>query len=198
MELRIGPRELLQIDNARIVFRNFEGRADKYNREGDRNFAVVIPSRDLTMDEVNSIMDIYREAELVKTEDGEVLMYKNDEIITLADALTAFGWNVKVKEPREEGDDPFIYMTVKIKFNERGPKVYLKTGDKVNPLDEESVGLFDNIDIASVDMDLRPFDWDVNGKTGRTAYLQSICVTQAITDRFAARYSRDEEEIPFN
>ena len=64
----------------------------------------------------------------------------------------------------------------------------------------------DDVDIVSVDMDLRPFDWDVNGKQGRTAYLQSICVTQQI-DRFAAKYGLndndsddycdDEEDAPF-
>jgi hypothetical protein len=42
-------------------------------------------------------------------------------------------------------------------------------------------------------MDVRPFDWEVNGNTGRTAYLQSIKVTQEI-DRFAARFA--EEEFP--
>ena len=53
--------------------------------------------------------------------------------------------------------------------------------------------MLDNIDILSVDLDIRPFDWDVNGKTGRTAYLQSICVTQDV-DRFEQRFA--EEEFP--
>ena len=157
MKITFAPRGILQIDDARIIYRNFSGVGSKYNREGDRNFALVIP---------------------------------NEEI---KDALVQEGWNVKIKAPREEGDTPFMILPVKIKFNERGPRVYLKSGQALNKLDEETVGCLDDIDISSVDLDLRPFDWDVNGKTGRTAYLQSIHVTQNI-DRFAARYA--EEESP--
>lgn len=36
------------------------------------------------------------------------------------------------------------------------------------------VSIVDEIDIRSVNLDVRPYDWEVNGKTGRTAYLQSI------------------------
>lgn len=32
----------ITIENARIVFRNFEGREDTYNHAGDRNFAVLL------------------------------------------------------------------------------------------------------------------------------------------------------------
>ena len=83
-----------------------------------------------------------------------------------------------------------MYLPVKVKFNDRGPTVYLKTGKALNKLDEESIGILDNIDILSVDLDIRPYDWEVNGKTGRTAYLQSIHVTQQV-DRFAERYSEE-------
>lgn len=51
--------------------------------------------------------------------------------------------------------------------------------------------MLDEIDIRSVDMDLRPYDWDVNGKQGRTAYLEAMDVTQNV-DRFGARYAADE------
>lgn len=148
MRITYAPRDILQIDDARIIYRNFAGRGDKYNREGNRNFAVVIPDEET------------------------------------ADELTNLGWNVKIKPPREDGDTPFMFLPVKVKFNDRGPNVYLKTGNVQNKLDEESVGLLDSIDIIGVDLDIRPFDWDVNGKQGRTAYLQSIRVIQDV-DRFA-------------
>lgn len=149
MEITFAPRGILQIDDCRIVYKNFSGVGTKFNREGDRNFAVRIEDQDL------------------------------------ADALTEQGWNVKVKPPREEGDDPFMYLPVKVKFNDRGPNVYLKSGENLRVLTEETVGMLDDVDILSVDLDIRPYDWEVQGKTGRTAYLQTIRVTQRI-DRFAA------------
>ena len=155
MELVFAPRGILQIDDARIMFRNFRGEGDRFNREGDRNFVLIIPNEDI------------------------------------ADALAKEGWNVKIKDPREEGDSPFMYLPVKVKFNERGPQVYLITGDRRNRLDEETVAMLDDIDILSVNLDIRPYDWEVNGKTGRTAYLQAIEVFQEI-DRFAARYAEEE------
>lgn len=154
MNVTFAPRGILQIDDARIIYRNFSGMGSKFNREGDRNFAVII---------------------------------SNEEI---ANALIAEGWNVKIKPAREEGDSPFMYLPIKVKFNDRGPIVYLKTGKAMNKLDEESISCLDNVDILSVDMDIRPYDWEVNGKAGRSAYLQSICVTQEV-DRFADRFNEE-------
>ena len=148
MNITYAPNGILQIDDARIIFRNFAGAPSKFNREGDRNFALVIVNEDI------------------------------------ANKLISKGWNVKIKAPEEEGEAPFMYMTVKVRFNEYGPTVYLKSGDKMVKLDEESVACLDSIDILSVDLDIRPYNWEVNGKTGRAAYLKAIRVTQNI-DRFA-------------
>lgn len=198
MELTFAPRDILQINDARIIFRNFRGEASKYNNEGNRNFALVIPSRDLTGYEVDTFLKAYRDSEMVDGEDGPVLTYEGNEIITIEDALAALGWNVKIKPPRDEDDDPFMYLPVKVKFNDRGPTIYLETGSAHNKLKEETVGCLDKIDIISVDMDIRPYDWVIqegtpNEKSGRTAYLQSMRVVQEI-DRFAEQYA--EEEYP--
>lgn len=157
--MRINFRDnILEIEDASIIYRNFSGEGSKYNREGDRNFAVIIRTE----------------------EDKELLVNE--------------GWNVKIKPPRDEYEDPFMYLPVKVKFNSRGPAAYIKSVDSVTRLNEETIGILDEIDILSVDLDLRPYDWDVNGKTGRTAYLQSINVRQNI-DRFGARYAEQDIEI---
>ena len=151
-------RGILQIEDARIIYRNFAGIGSKYNREGDRNFAVIIPNQEI------------------------------------ADELIADGWAVKIKPPKDDDDSPFMYLPVKVKFNNRGPAAYVKSGNSVQRLNEDTIGMLDEIDIQSVDMDLRAYDWEVNGKTGRSAYLQAINVIQNI-DRFGAQYQA--QELPF-
>lgn len=163
MHVTFAPKGILQIDDIngrQIIFKNFEGRGDKFNREGDRNFS-------LRIDDENT-----------------------------ANALVKEGWNVRIKEGRDEDEGPFMRLPIKVKFTTYGPNVYLRTGDRVNELNEESIACLDNIEIESVDMDIRPYDWDVNGRTGRTAYLQSMEVVQRI-NRFAARYANNDEDVPF-
>ena len=151
MNITFAPRGILQIDDARIIHRNFSGAGSKFNREGDRNFSLVIEDQDL------------------------------------ANKLIEEGWNIKIKEPKDEGDIPFMYLPVKVKFSDRGPSVYLKSGpENCVRLTEDTIDCLDDIDILGVDLDIRPYDWEVNGKSGRTAYLQSIYVTQEV-DRFAKR-----------
>ncbi|MBR6641704.1 MAG: hypothetical protein IKL08_05890 [Clostridia bacterium] len=157
--MRINYRgKILEIEDARIIYRNFSGAGVKFNREGDRNFAVIIPNQEI------------------------------------CDKLTEDGWTVKIRPPRDEYEEPFMFLPVKVKFNSRGPAAYVRSGDSVTRLNEDTIDILDELDIASVDLDIRPYDWEVNGKVGRSAYLQAIDVTQNI-DRFGARYAADDISI---
>lgn len=156
MHLTFAEKNIIQIDGAQLIYKNFAGRGDKYNREGDRNFAVRI-------------------------DDPEIAQALKDDLNKYG-----AGWNVKIKPPREEGDDPFMYLPVKVKFTGRGPNVYVKTGDNTVRLTEETISWLDKITILSVDLDIRPYDDVLNGKPFRSAYLQSMYVEQEV-DRFADR-----------
>jgi len=128
------------VEDARIIFRNFSGKEGQYNREGDRNFAVVIPS-------------------------------------DIADQMVLDGWNVRILEPREEGDDPTPYVQVAVNFNNRPPRVVMLTSTTRTQLDEASVEVLDWADFKTVDLIARGYEWSVNGKSGVKAYLQSMFIT---------------------
>lgn len=154
------------IENARLIFRNFEGRAGKFNPPGIRSFGVLL-------------------------EDDT------------AETLQKDGWNVKWLEPREEGDPPQALLNVKVQFPAAGsggsrPKIVAITSGGRTILDEESVKMLDWAEIESVDLAIRPYNWDVNGKTGVKAYLKTMYVT-LVEDEFEAKYNQnyDEEEPPF-
>lgn len=158
MELVFAPKNMLQINDARICFRNFRGEAGTYNNEGDRSFHLIIPNMEIA-----------------------------NELLQDINKLGA-AWNVKIKQPREEGESPFIHMPVKVKYTDRScPKIYLISGENKIEITEETVGMLDDIDIRSIDMDIRPFDGEARGNAFRAAYLQSMWVVQEV-DRFASRF----------
>lgn len=141
----------LIIENARIIFRNFAGAEDKFNRAGNRCFSVVI-------------------------EDSSIV---ND--------LVSDGWNVKSLKPREEDDEPTYYLPVTVNMN-GNVRVNMVTKKNIITLDEDSIDSLDFVEIQNVDITVRPYDWEVNGKTGRKAYLKTLYVT-IVEDDFVDKYS---------
>lgn len=131
------------MEGVRIVFRNFSGKEGQYNREGDRNFAVLLDDN-------------------------------------VANTMAEDGWNVKWLKPREdaeEGDEDQAYLQVSVNFKGRPPRIVMITARGRTNLDESTIEMLDWADIQNVDLIVRPYEWNVNGKTGIKAYLQSIYVT---------------------
>lgn len=162
----------ITFENARITFRNFSGKGSQFNREGDKNFCIVI--------------------------DNEAM----------ADELRADGWNIKQFRATEENPNPDYYLPVAVAFrSEYPPIVNIIKGKTMTQLDDETVYMLDHARIATCDICIRPYTWDVNGKTGVKAYLEEMYVTLE-TSQLSEKYANyasgsdwdttdDEDELPF-
>lgn len=115
----------------------------------------------------------------------------------IADTLVKDGWNVKQLVPREEGDEPTLYLPVEVSYRNRPPKVVLVTKRSKTELDESTVGQLDYADIKSVDLIVNPYNWEVNGKSGVKAYVKTMYVVLE-EDPLAGKYDDpDDDDLPF-
>lgn len=160
------PKDELKFEvrDAEILWPNFTGAAKEFNDEGDRNFVVVIDEK-------------------------------------VAEQMHADGWNVKCTIPDEENPVQRCVIKVTVKYRN-------KLGDKVkNPpritmisskghtvLTEETVDVLDAVDIKTVDLQARAFEWGpIRGEYGITAYLKKMYVT-IDEDDLDRKYAQKPEE----
>lgn len=163
--------EKLVLGSAKIIWKNFSGAQTDYNAAGLRNFHVVIDNSDD------------------------------------AEALANIGWNVKAYIPKnaEDDTDAIYHLKVSVRYGDNprlNPKVYFVNGRGKKVLaNENTIGMLDSVMLENVDLVIRPYVWEVNGKSGIKAYLD-VGYFMIVEDPFAYKYddgySQDEDDdLPF-
>jgi len=134
-------RNLLEIENAQIMFKNFSGQEKQamvngrmkiVNEAGKRNFNVLIDPEKSTI-------------------------YWNGELVTNPDfgqELANLGFNIILRPGKEEGEGPQYRLPVHVGFDNFVPDLYLVTGNKKVKLDAESIDCLDNADIITADISI--------------------------------------------
>lgn len=116
----------------------------------------------------------------------------------MADKLRDDGWNVKSWEP-EGADEPIYHLPVEISYKIYPPKVWMISGNKKTMLQEDTISALQYAEFTKVQLIIRPYCWEVNGKSGIKAYVKAMYVTIE-EDEFEKEYRNfedDDEEIPF-
>lgn len=105
----------------------------------------------------------------------------------LGKVLENDGWNVRWLQPKDEAEDPRPYLQVSVSYDNIPPKIVLVTKKGKTILDDTSVNILDWAEISSVDIIIRPYNWEVSGKGGVKAYVKSMYVT-IVEDEFESKY----------
>lgn len=163
----------LSVENAVIIWLNFEGRPTKFNPAGGkRSFTLVL-----------------------------------DEF--MAEELRKKGWNVKEREPLDEGGDMLYFTEIILNLDSKFPPVvrlYTHFGGRkamIN-MSAKNVGNLDRIDIENVDVIIHPFEHGFSSVASVKGYANVLHVTQAEDTNFGGKYNEymnsdemSDEDLPF-
>jgi len=153
-------------------------------------------SRQVLIEDAQILFRNFGGAESPKNRKGDrnFCVILDDEI---AANLLEDGWNVKRLKPKEEEDSPPYFLQVKVKYEIRPPRIVMITSAGSVNLNAETVETLDYAEIEKCDVLINPYDWDVNGAQGTTAYLKSMYVTIE-EDALERKYAQYHDTDPTN
>jgi hypothetical protein len=133
------------IENAEITFRNFRGEEQRYNRKGDRNFAIVLNKEQY--EELGALgwnVKTYVPKNSYDDEGNNVVLH------------------LPVKLNFDSYRPPKVWMLT-------------RNRTRKTELPEDLVGMFDRAYFINIDLTFRPYRWKrEDGTSGYTAYLTSF------------------------
>jgi len=106
----------------------------------------------------------------------------------VAERMQRDGWNIRWLKSRED-EPPQAMISVKLNFGNYPPKIFLVSDGKISKLSEENVNVLDFAELAQVDLILRGYTWEVQGKSGIKAYLKEGYFV-LVVDELAKKYSK--------
>jgi hypothetical protein len=168
-----GEQQLKPVvmEGVRIIFRNFKGDPSQYNREGVRNFGVILPT------------DV---AEAMARDGWNVKTLKPTEEEKEAGVEQGPPW-LPVEVAFDKGRPPKIVL-----ITSRG-KTHLDEG-LVDQLDWAEISIDPQTQLPKCDMIVRPYFWtNAMGASGVKAYLKSMYVTIE-EDDLERKYSEMNEQ----
>lgn len=161
----------IQIMNATVINRNFEGRAEKpYNPQGRRNFTVALDDEELAEKLIEDGWNVKP-----SKHNGEDPELPNRYFLSVS-------VNFEGKYP------PRIIQVTK-----SGGRF------KKTPINEQTAALIDTAEIKNVNLEIAPNNWTMpDGSSGVRAYLKTMYY-ELVEDCFASLYDDEEfTEMPFD
>ena len=107
------------------------------------------------------------------------------------------GWNIKFTKPRDEEDEPRAYLQVTVAYDKYPPTVVAVTSKAKKLLKEDKIGELDWLQIEEASIVIRPYTWEVNGKSGIKAYLKAMKVRIYEDEIFKDIAELPEEDFNF-
>ena len=131
-----------------------------------------------------------KESKFNRAGDRNFEVYIDDPEV--AEQMKEDGWNIKIQQPKGEGDAPRYHLPVCVSYRYYEPEIYKGTDKhRMVKLDEASVKSLDQDDIVSTDIVIRGSHWEMNGKEGIKAYLRAMYVIIE-ENMFASEYAEQE------